>query len=160
MSPKRIKTRTKKFNVPRSIHNVYPQVKFVVDADEPIDVKVCVDDLKGANKKDPTTCAMARAMVREHKIDAAVIGMASSYIIKGDLAIRFETPESVQREIVSFDRHHDFMPGKYHLRPKSPTMRLGANKRPYKGSHEPGDPKKAKRIHHTENVRVMPKGQA
>ena len=77
----------------------------------------------------------------------------ASYVIKGKSAIRFATPERVQREIVSFDRHQDFAPGEYHLTPKSPSSRLGKSHRCEK--RRPGGAGKTpKRKVHKSNVRV------
>lgn len=143
--------------LPRSIHNLFPQVEFAVDADRPIQVSVNQKDCKDAIKLNPSECALARAAKRELKADAVIIGLSSSYVIRGKQAVRFATPERVQREIVSFDRHADFAPGDYTLVPKSPTARFGKTK--FRRRHG-GDNKEATRkIHHSARVRVLPTGQ-
>jgi hypothetical protein len=48
-----------------------------------------------------------------------------AWIIKGNLAVKYEVPESVAREIVSFDRHHDFRPGEYQLSAVPNSCRMG-----------------------------------
>jgi hypothetical protein len=139
--------------LPRSVHHLFPQVTSAVDANEPIEVSVNPKDCKEATKLDPTNCALARAAKRELHADGVIIGMSSSYIIRGTEAIRFATPESVRREIVSFDRHADFAPGDYHLPPKAPTARLGEYARPDReGSH--GSNKAARRKIHRGSARV------
>jgi len=84
--------------------------------------------------------------------------MTSSYVIKGKKALRFATPASVQREIVSFDRHGDFAPGDYTLVPKAPSSRLGHG---YNKDGDHGTNKKPlkRKIHRSARVRVLPAGQ-
>lgn len=147
------KTRIK---LPRAIKRMFPDVETVVDATRPVEISVNKRDCKEAKRLNPSECALARAGRRELKSDGVIIGMASSYVIRGTQAIRFATPASVQREIVSFDRHQDFAPGDYYLTPKCPAQRLGENHRKSRGG---GKIKTAKRkIHHSARVRMLPKG--
>lgn len=111
---------TKKQLAPRSIRRAFPQVEHVIDAKRPVIVHVTDKDCKGAEPLNPTECALAKATKREFKVDAVVIGLSTSYLIKGKKAIRFVTGQAIAREIVSFDRHSDFQPGEYRLVPKSP----------------------------------------
>lgn len=135
---------------PRSLLRVFPGLRRVVDATEAIEVHVTAQDCEHATPLDPTACAMAKAAARERGADAAVIGISTSYIITGAVATRFKTPESIRREIVSFDRHHDFANGVYALTPPSPTGRLQG--RP--GGHTPRASHAPKRVvHHTANIR-------
>lgn len=135
---------------------MFPNVIHAVDADTAIEVSVQRKDCKDAKKNNPMECALARAAKRELHVDGAIIGISSSYIIKGDTAFRFETPESVKREIVSFDRHGDFSPGDYYLTPKSPSNRFGRDERNYK--RKGGNHKAKRKIHHSARVRVLPHG--
>jgi hypothetical protein len=148
------KLKKHRINLPRSIHRLFPNVTEAFDADKPVEVSVESKDCKNGKKFDPTECALARAAKRELLADGVIIGMSSSYIIKGNIAIRFQTPESVSREIVSFDRNQDFAPGEYYLTPKAPTARLGE-----KHSNKSNGSKKVKRkIHNSARVRILPKG--
>jgi hypothetical protein len=152
------KRKPKTTSLPTSLRKLYPNVKYAVDANYPIEVSVKNSDCTDAVEMDPTNCALAKAAKREYKADGVIIGISSSYIIKGDIATRFATPERVQREIVSFDRHHDFAPGEYTLVPKPPTAKFGESyrKRP---NREGGKNKTARRIRHTSaRIRVLPKG--
>lgn len=149
------KRNARKIKLPKSIKQLFPQVEHAVDADRPVEVSVSAKDCKDAKRLNPTECALAQAARRQFKADAVVIGMSSSYVIRGKEAVRFATPISVQREIVSFDRHQDFAPGQYYLTPKSPTARFGHKYR----VKDHGRNKVAKReIHHSARVRVLPKG--
>lgn len=142
--------------LPRSVVRLFPNVTQAFDADKAIEVSVKPRDCKESTKLDPMECALAKAAKRELKADGAIIGMSTSYIIKGNTAVRFQTTESVQREIVSFDRHGDFEPGEYRLIPKSKNSKLG-----YHGQYKPTGPKKIKpHIHkNSARVRILPKGQ-
>lgn len=151
------KKKNRLITLPRSIRRLFPNVTKAFDADKPVEVSVSRKDCKGAKKKDATECALARAARRDLQADGVIIGISSSYVIKGNNAYRFATPESVKREIVSFDRHQDFAPGDYYLTPKSPSARLGAKSSG--GGGGGGKNKIARRkIHHSARVRVLPKG--
>lgn len=121
-----------KTKLPPTIRKHFPDVDYIVDADYPIDIAVDKEDCQDAKQLDPTNCALARAAKRAFNADAVVIGISTSYVIRGKRAVRFATPEHVSREIVSFDRNGDFEPGTYKLVPKAPTSRMGANTKTYK----------------------------
>jgi hypothetical protein len=154
---KRIKTRKVGVKVPTSIKRAFPHVKEVLDAVEPVEVHVSSTDCKKAVGLDPTECAMAKAVKREFHADGAIIGMSTSYIIRGNKALRFNTPQSVQREIVSFDRHQDFEPGEYYLMPKPATKRLGSGSYNY-SKNKPSGSKKHRKYNKTMKIRTLPTG--
>ena len=157
---RKIATRRRNVTLPRSVKRLFPQVIAAYDADKPVEISVNKKDCTDATALDPTECALAKAAKRELHADAVIIGMTSSYIIKDKTAIRFQTPQSVQREIVSFDRHKDFAPGDYYLTPKSKNARLGSG-HATKAKNNHGNPnnKTAKRkMHHSARIRVLDKG--
>jgi hypothetical protein len=145
----------RKIQLPSSLRRLYPQVERAYDADRPVEVSVGPKDCKDAKRLNPTECALAIATRRELKADAVIIGMSTSYIIKGNQAFRYATPESVAREIVSFDRHADFAPGDYHLAVKAPTAKFGASR-----ANKGGVNKTARRHHVQARVRVLPTGHS
>lgn len=150
-------TRKSTIKLPRSVKRAFPQVKTIVDATRAVEVSVNRRDCKVSKRLNATECALATAAKRELKSDGVIIGMGTSYVIKGSQAIRFETPESVQREIVSFDRHQDFAPGDYYLKPVSPSRKLNSGR----SSNRTGGKDKNqshRKIHHSARVRVIPKG--
>lgn len=135
-------------------------IEKVVDAKEGVIVSVTEDDSKGGRKKDPKSCALAKACVRNKICDAAVIGIGKSYLIKGNVATRYKTSVGVSREITSFDRHQDFAVGKDYLLSKiSPKDRIGSQKYYSK----PSGPKLTTKVetaivhrkHRTTRIRVM-----
>ncbi len=85
-------------------------------------------------------------------MDGVIICVKTAYLIKGTKAIRFSNPESVSREVTSFDRNAGFEPGTYHLGKVSPSNRIGV-KRAFKKSGRTA--KKPINYHRTENVRVL-----
>lgn len=148
----------KSVKLPRSIKRMFPNVEHAVDATKAVEISVNRQDCKTGKKLDSTECALAKAAKREFKCDGVIIGMSTSYLIKGKEAIRFATPPSVRTEIISFDRHQDFSPGDYYLIPKSTQARFGSN---YiaPGTRSGGKNKTAKRKYHkTARVRLLPNG--
>ena len=149
MKPRRIK-------LPRSVKRLFPQVTSAIDSTKPVEVSVSAKDCRDAEKLNPSECALAHAAKRELHADAVIIGMSTSYVIKGKTAVRFHTPESVRREIVSFDRHQDFAPGDYYLTPKSPGSKLGVY--PYKLRPNREQKPAKRKVHHSARVRVLVRG--
>jgi hypothetical protein len=137
-----------------TVRKYHPGVTKVVDSKKDIDIEVTAADCKGSKRKSPGNCAMARAFKREY--DGAIISLSTAYLIKGDKAIRYAVPQSVQREIVSFDRAHDFSPGEYSLKKVQPGNRLGARRG---GSDAGRDPtrktKLPNKVHRTAGIRSL-----
>lgn len=136
------------------VQKYYPGVTTVRDAKRPRVIQVTPEDCKRGNKKEPADCALAKAFKR--KFDGAIISTSKSYLIKGKIALRYDTPESVSREVISFDRNHNFEPGQYHLAPVAKANKLGARNRPqYSKKRKPGYPKIKKRNHLTGGIRSI-----
>jgi hypothetical protein len=146
--------------LPRSVRRLFPQVTECFDSDRAVDVHVKAIDVKQSNPLHPSECAMAHAFKRETHAEGAIIGIGSSYLIHGTVAFRFKTPGSVQREIVTFDRHRDFREGHYYLVPPSPSAQLKAPKPAKRGKKRGGGGHhtQPRRIHKTEKVRVLESG--
>jgi hypothetical protein len=140
--------------LPCSIRRLFPNLKSVSDATKPVEVTVKASDCSIAKRMVAFECAMAKAAKRQYHADGAVIGLSYSYIVKGDHATRYRTPESVARKIVSFDRRSDFAPGEYALSPVPPSMRLGTV-----FEHSDSRKNSARLVHkQTVRVRVAEKG--
>jgi len=105
------------------VQSYYPEVTSVVDATKGINVTVTAEDCFKGAKKSVNKCAMAKAFQRN--FDGAIISKSVSYLIKGAKATRYRTPESVAREIVSFDRGQDFDPGDYQLKAPLESEKMG-----------------------------------
>lgn len=147
-------------NVLARLRKMFPLLEKVVDATEGVLVAVTNEDSKGGTKKDPKSCALAKACVRSKLCDAAVIGIGNSYLIKGNVATRYQTSIGVSREITSFDRHQDFASGRdYLLSRVSPRKRLGAKRIQNKASGPRLTHKVENAIvhrkHRTTRIRVM-----
>lgn len=154
------KKRVKKVRlpVPRAISRLFPDVKFVEESDKYVTVRVSKNDCNGAKEMDPTNCALARAVKKEFSADGVVIGMSTSYVINGKKAIRFETPMAVRQEIISFDRHHDFEPGEYYLKPASKSNKLGAENVKKQKDERTRHDNNVRTYHRTARVRQLPSG--
>ena len=112
------------------IRAFFPEVDRVVDSTKSLNISVKECDVKKAKSLEANDCAMAHALERELKCDGAIVRPKVAYIIKGNMAIKYCVPESVAREIVSFDRNHDFRAGEYQLSAVYPCRRMDAvNKR-------------------------------
>lgn len=113
--------------IPRSVLRKFPNVTKLVDATEGVVVNVTPTDAKSAKPGDPSGCAMVKAFKRQHGL-STIIGLTRSYVVEGDTVVRYITPETVGREITSYDRSKDFEPGVYHLAKMTPSQRVGTMK--------------------------------
>jgi hypothetical protein len=145
-----------KHKVPKALHNVrkfFPKVTRVTDATKGLEIEVTKQDDKVSRRSDHAGCAMAVACKRKFNLDGVIISRSIAYLVKGDEAIRYDVPEAVSREIVSFDRGGGFDPGAYVL--DKPYYKLGhshGNGGVNKHTHSGG---MAKRFHHvTNNIRT------
>lgn len=133
------------------VKKFFPGVTDVQDAKTEMHIEVTPHDSKESTKKNHNHCAMAVACKREFKLDGVIISSTTAYLIKGKKATRYKLPESVSREVVSFDRNGGFEPGEYQLSAPSPTHRIGQ----YRGdSTHTGKGSKQKFQHATSNIRT------
>lgn len=148
-----------KFVPPRSlalsiVRRHFPNVNRIIDAKENLQIEVTKKDEQHAKRKDMNECAMAVACKRVYHADGVIMARSRAYLIKGDLAVRFDVPDSVKREITSFDRGASFAPGFYHLGKITPGMTL-EYKREHsdKGGNKPN--KGIRKYHVTEGIRAV-----
>jgi hypothetical protein len=134
----------------------FPSVNKIKDSKASIDILVTKEDDRISKKKSHAGCAMAVACKRRFKLDGVIISKSKAYLIKGRTAIRFQLPESVSREVVSFDRGGGFSPGKYKLSRPAPAERLGNMSYKKDGNHTKGNSKTRKTLsrHVTTRVRT------
>lgn len=97
----------------------------IVEAKKPLLLEVRGMDIARATKKDPQSCGFARACKRSHKVKAAYFFRTTAWLEYSDRIVRYILPQSMQREIVAFDRNQTMAPGLYQLsRPyKSATLK-------------------------------------
>lgn len=124
----------------------------LVDAAEDVALAISKHDTTTSRKKDPSSCAAALAGRREFHTDVRVY-MSRMYVLdkKNKRWIRFVTPMSVQKEIVSFDRGATFEPGEYVFKAPQKTQVLGHERR---GGEDTRTGKKKRAHRMTANVRV------
>lgn len=137
----------------RIVQRYHPKVTSVTDAKRPTAIEITAEDCAAGKMRGPSECAMARAFSRHY--DGAIISLSTAYLIKGTKATRYLVPDTVSREIVSFDRAHDFRPGIYHLAAIEPARRIGI-KRSQPRRTDPKKYKKAKKKrHYTAGIRSI-----
>jgi hypothetical protein len=130
----------------------FPQVTSVKDSTQNVRIEVSARDVSNSTKKDKQGCAMAVACKRKMHLDGVIIARNKAYLIKGKKAIRFDVPQSVQKEVVSFDRGAAFEPGDYHLTRISPAQRLDR----HKTKSKPGKRTSTNRVkHQTVGIRAV-----
>src|SRR5438105_6505767 len=110
------------------VNKFFPEVKSVEDARDPITIEVSKGDAKSESRRDHKHCAFAVACQRLTKASGVIVAVKTAYLIFKDQAFRYKLPESISREIVSFDRDATFSPGTYHLRCPSPAEALGVDR--------------------------------
>lgn len=137
------------------VRKYHPAVTKVVDAKKAATIRVTTEDCATGNSKAPNSCALAKAACREY--DGAIISLSTAYLIKGRTAVRYHVPQSISREIVSFDRSNRFEPGEYALKSISKSARLGARPYPQPKKHPGGNKyrKDKPRNHRTAGIRVL-----
>lgn len=107
------------------VNRFFPEVKTIKDARIDASIEVTQRDSSSATVKNHKACALAVACKRKLNLDGVIISVTTAYLVKDEHATRYSLPESVSREVVSFDRQGGFSPGKYELHRPSPTNRLG-----------------------------------
>lgn len=138
------------------VRRYFPNVDRVVDATKPLDVEVVQKDVSKARRLEYDCCAMAKACERMDGIDGAIIRTTCAFIIKGNTAIKYHVPSCVKQEIISFDRHGDFRPGKYYLNPVPKSHETGRPRGA--GNHKKTHGRfKHRAIHWTQGIRSTPK---
>lgn len=107
------------------VKKIFPDVEKVKDAKRKVEITLRPQDNRYAIPQRADRCAMARACKRELGLDGALVSTAVAYLVKGKQATRYAVPERVSREIVSFDRNHEFAPGTYRLIPPETGQGIG-----------------------------------
>lgn len=134
--------------------------KKVVNGTRKVRLHITAADTK-ASRKDPKACAAAKAALRQvPNCVAARVHVGRVYLLKKDGNWhRYQTPEALRTEIVTFDRYGKFQPGDYELIPMPPSSFLpkkrvdNSEKDPDRGT--PGNPstKHPRKFHVTQGVR-------
>jgi hypothetical protein len=141
------------------VRKFFPDVTSVTDADDNTILEVSRTDSTSGTTKSHNQCAFAKACQRKFQARGVIVSLKSAYIIKKDMAIRYTVPESVSREIISFDRKGGFAEGEYQLNAPTSTNRLGARQERPEGVHIRKDASKRKFKHITTGIRAMLRGK-
>lgn len=136
-----------------TVQKFFPQVKKVVDANEPADIEVTTKDATLKGVKNHESCAMAVACKRKFHLDGVIISRSTAYLIKGRQARRFKLPPATAKEVVSFDRGGGFAPGTYRLSAVGDWAKLG--RRQGSNKRETGNGTKKRFRHLTTDIRTV-----
>jgi hypothetical protein len=99
----------------------------VEDAKRPILLKITKGDCKKADRKEPSTCAVAQAFYRQTNAQEVRIHLARAYVkTTPDKWVRYIVEKAMRLELVVFDRGGTFAPGEYRLSAPQPSKRIGA----------------------------------
>ena len=133
--------------------------KKVVNGTRKVKLHISAADTK-AKKGDPQNCAAAKAILRQvPNCVAARVHVGRVYLLKKDGNWhRYQTPEALRTEIVTFDRYGKFQPGDYELVPMSPSAFLPKKKNPIYRDPDRGTPgnhptKQPRKFHVAQGVR-------
>ena len=110
------------------VKKFFPNVSTVSDGKKTLRIEVTKKDSSSSTVKNHKACAMAVACKRKFELSGVVISRDRAYLITDDKAVRYALPESVSREVVSFDRNAGFAEGEYALVP--PPKHVTASKAP------------------------------
>lgn len=136
----------RKVSLPSKLREAWPDIETVSDGDKIPEFDVTGRDKRGVSRHG-VGCAAARACERQLDIDLAYIGFSYSFLVKGTHATRYRTPATLQRELISNDRHMDFTPGHYFLSLVPPSQRLGRRKNIPRGRKDGSRPRAPHRIY-------------
>jgi hypothetical protein len=101
----------------------------VEDATQDMMLKVTNSDIKGATKKAPSKCAIARACKRQENVEA-IIHITRVYLRNGGKNwVRYILPKALRGEIIAFDRGGKFLPGEFVLMAPKNQEKLGSIRR-------------------------------
>jgi hypothetical protein len=108
--------------------------KKVIDARKGMMIEVTKEDCRKGRTKDPSACAAAKAILREHEeVLSARVHRGRTYLEYEDRWVRYSTSRSLSFELAVFDRDKGFEPGVYSIAAPSPAARLDAEKKRLEG---------------------------
>jgi len=130
----------------------------VVDAKRELHITVTPMDAKRGATKDASSCAAARACLREGHCTQARVHLGRTYLLVNGKWVRYHTPASIRSEIIAFDRGAQFDAGDYTLRPMGQSSLLGAGGRGSNtGRNRPKHKQKMRKPYHfVSGVRARP----
>src|SRR5579864_3072095 len=84
------------------VRKYFKNVDEVVDSKESLSVEVTPRDVSTSERRAHVGCAMAVACKRAKHLDGVIISTSIAYLIKDNKATRYQVPERISREVVSF----------------------------------------------------------
>ena len=134
--------------------------KTMIDSGKALDITITERDVKQGKASSPSHCAIARAVRRiRPDVENVFVFRSTCWIEEGERLIRYSLPDSLQKEIVCFDRAKKFAAGDYYLGPAPNRKRNREQARGKRPQVEARRKRRAssapkKRSHRTEGIRV------
>ena len=98
----------------------------VINAKKPIMLHVTPEDIKAARKHSPSSCAVAKACMREWKVKEVRVHLSRIYIRCNEKNwVRYYTPKPMRSEIIAYDRGGEFLPSVFTVKPVSASQCTG-----------------------------------
>lgn len=107
----------------------------VYDADAPLMLDIGQADIHSRWRKFPDKCAVAEACKRQLHVTRALAYRSRLYVLHDEGTAkahwkRYQMPETVRNEVITFDKGGGFTPGTYRIPTMPPSKIAGA---PYRG---------------------------
>jgi hypothetical protein len=99
------------------------------DARHHLEIEVLPKDIRKAKPLSSKSCAFACAAKRDLGVKAAFFFRSTAWLQFDGKLVRYQLPNSMQKEIVSFDRARVMAPGTYRFGPFEGARTLGAYRR-------------------------------
>src|ERR1051326_6531211 len=80
------------------VQKFYQNVTAVKDATKSLEIQVESKDVKSSSVRNHKECALAHACKRLQDVDGVIMSVSTAYIIKGDIAYRYQVPETASRD--------------------------------------------------------------
>jgi hypothetical protein len=137
--------------------SVFPKALTISDAKKDLTIEITAHDCELGKRKNHRGCAAARSVKRILKLDSVAVGRSTLYCNKAGHLTRYIIPQSLQKEIVAFDRGAPFAPGIYVIKkPWGNNRRVAQAKQKPHPTKNPGTRgKKAKIRHFTTGIRAI-----
>lgn len=120
----------------------------VKDAKKSVILQITGADVKKGRVKSPESCAAAIACKRQLGASEAHVHKSRTYLRFNGHWIRYQTPASLQAEIVAFDRGGKFEPGEHRLMKMQPSKTVDRKRGPRRSKG-----KKRSGYHIVKNIR-------
>lgn len=105
----------------------------VRDSKSPLILEVTPEDVENSSRRQPGSCAAAKAVMRQEHTTKAYIYRSKAYILRTngnkEYYERYEVPNSLRIELGAFDKEGEFEPQEFKLSKPYPSQTTAAKKK-------------------------------